>query len=71
MPASVFSCLIHVHFSFVRIAFYLAIYLPHEYFAKSFLLHLLTLQSDPVDNVRLAVARLLSQIVHPGEFASL
>ena len=56
----------HLKFSFVRIAYHLARQLPAEFFARTFLLPLLTLQDDEVANVRLALARLLSQVIHPG-----
>ena len=56
---------------FVRTCFYLAQALPKQTFTETFFMLLLTLHVDPVDNVRLCVARLMSQAIHPGYFASM
>lgn len=53
---------------YIRIAFFVAHFLPASFFASQFLLQILTLQNDVVSNVRLALARLLSQTAHPGYF---
>jgi hypothetical protein len=54
--------------SYVRILYYMAVRLEPAAFARLFLLQLLTMQSDAVANVRLALARVLSQAAHPGMF---